>query len=132
MTIVTESIVEDAALDWFRELGYQVLGGADMAPDAKAHRSSYSDVVLESLLLGALRQLNPELSEDAIEDAMRKLSRPDGASLEARNRSFHRMVVDGVPVEYRTREGALRGAQVRVIDFEKPEANNWLAVNSSR
>ena len=129
MTIVTESILEDAALDWFRALGYQVLDGADLAPDAKALRGSYSDVVLDSPLLGALRQLNPELSEDAIEDAVRKLSRPDGATLEARNRSFHRMVVDGVPVEYRTREGALRGAQVRVIDFEKPEANTWLAVN---
>ena len=122
-------MVEDAALDWFRELGYQVLGGADMAPDAKAHRESYSDVVLDSPLWGALRQLNPGLSEDALRDAERKLKQPSGVALEARNRSFHRMVVDGVPVEYRTREGALRGAQVRVIDFEKPEANTWLAVN---
>ena len=128
MTIVTESTVEDAALDWFRELGYTVLAGSEGAGPGGL-REDYTDVVLDSPLLGALRQLNPRLSEDAIADAMRKLSRPDGATLEARNRSFHRMVVDGVPVEYRTRDGTLRGAQVRVIDFEKPEANTWLAVN---
>ena len=129
MTIVTESIVEDVALDWFRELGYQVIGGPEIGPAPTALRKSYGEVVLDSPLWGALRQLNPELSEDALQDAQRKLLRPDGATLEARNRSFHRMVVDGVSVEYRTPEGALRGAQVRVIDFEKPEANTWLAVN---
>ena len=47
----------------------------------------------------------------------------------ARNREFHRMFVWGVTVEYRTDAGAIRGAQVRVIDFDEPTANDWLAVN---
>ena len=84
---------------------------------------------MDSPLRGALGALNPEIPEDALRDAQRKLLSPSGATLEARNRSFHRMVVDGVSVEYRTPEGDLRGAQVRVIDFEKPETNTWLAVN---
>ncbi|MYH15305.1 MAG: type I restriction endonuclease subunit R [Gammaproteobacteria bacterium] len=129
MTIVTESIVEDVALDWFRELGYQVIGGAEIGPAPTALRKSYAEVVLDSPLRGALGALNPEIPKDALRDAQRKLLSPSGATLEARNRSFHRMVVDGVPVEYRTPEGDLRGAQVRVIDFEKPETNTWLAVN---
>ena len=54
MTIVTESIVEDAALDWFRALEYHVFGGADMAPDPIGIRKSYADVVLDSPLRGAL------------------------------------------------------------------------------
>ncbi|MYE52024.1 MAG: type I restriction endonuclease subunit R [Gammaproteobacteria bacterium] len=129
MTIVTESIVEDVALDWFRELDYQVIGGPEIGPAPTALRKSYADVVLDSPLRGALGALNPEIPEDALRDAQRKLLSPSGATLEARNRSFHRMVVDGVSVEYRTPEGDLRGAQVRVIDFEKPETNTWLAVN---
>ncbi len=60
---------------------------------------------------------------------MRRLTRPEGATIEARNRAFHRMAVEGVTVEYRDAEGAVRGAQVKVIDFDAPDANDWLAVN---
>ena len=129
MTIITESLVEDAALDWFRELGYQVISGADSAGPGGLLRDDYGDVVLESPLQGALQKLNPGLPEDALRDAERKLRRPEGATLEARNRSFHRMVVDGVTVEYRTPEGTLTWPRVRIIDFDNPEANIWLAVN---
>ncbi|HXH05347.1 MAG TPA: type I restriction endonuclease [Vicinamibacterales bacterium] len=52
-----------------------------------------------------------------------------GADLIQRNRAFHRTLVNGVTVEYRTREGEVRGAQARVIDFDEPGANDWLAVN---
>ena len=74
-------------------------------------------------------RLNPELPADALDDAFRKLTRPEGATVEARNRAFHRMVVDGVTVEHRTDDGHIRGAQVRVVDFEDPDGNDWLAVN---
>ena len=49
--------------------------------------------------------------------------------MEARNRAFHRMLVDGVTVEYRTADGDIRGAQARVVDFDNPSNNDWLAVN---
>ena len=71
----------------------------------------------------------PGLPREALEDAFRKLTRPEGATLEARNRAFHRMIVDGVNVEYRNDRGKIQGAQVRVIDFDAPENNDWLAVN---
>ncbi|MFH4289509.1 type I restriction endonuclease, partial [Acinetobacter baumannii] len=51
------------------------------------------------------------------------------ADLIQRNRAFHRLVVDGVGVEYRDPEGRIRGAQVRVMDFDEPANNDWLAVN---
>ena len=129
MTIVTESIVEDAALDWFRALGYQVLGGADLGPDPTAIRKSYADVVLDSPLRGALATINPTLPRAALIDAQRKLMRPNGATLADRNRDFHRMLVDGVAVEYRGQHGGIRGAQVRILDFENPDANIWLVVS---
>ena len=122
-------MVEEAALDWFRALGYHVVGGPDQAPGPHALRKSYADVMSASAVRGALRRLNSDLSEDALDDALRKLTQPAGTTLEARNRSFHRMLVDGVAVEYRAAGGAIRGAQVRVIDFDEPDANTWTAIN---
>jgi type I restriction enzyme R subunit len=69
------------------------------------------------------------LPSEALDDAFRKLTRTDGATLEARNRSVHRLLVDGVIVEYRARDGRIRGAQARVIDFSDAGENEWLAVN---
>ena len=78
---------------------------------------------------GALERLNPDLPAEALDDAFRKLTRPEGATVEVRNRTFHRMIVDGVTVEHSTDDGHIRGAQVRVVDFDAPSGNDWLAVN---
>ena len=86
-------------------------------------------MVLERRLRDALERLNPEIGYDALDDAYRKLMDPQGTSLEVKNESFHRMLVDGVNVEYRDSDGRIRGAQVRVIDFEDVGANDFLAVN---
>ena len=85
--------------------------------------------MLERRLRDALRGRNPGLPPDALDGVFRRLTRPEGATLEARNREFHRMLVGGVPVEYREPGGAVRGAQAQVFDFDDPEANDWLAVN---
>ncbi len=125
-----ESVVEDAALEWLRTLGWAVRSCPDFTPGEPAsERTDFAQVVLEQRLRDALGALNPTLPPDALDDAFRKLSRIEGPTLEARNRSLHRMLVDGVPVEYRAKDGAIRGAQVRVIDFDTPENNDWLAVN---
>ena len=129
MAFLTESLVEDAALDWFRSLGYNVVSGPDMPPGPLALRESYAEVVFPSAVRGALARLNPDLPAEALEDAWRRLTRPEGSTLETRNRAFHRMTVDGVTVEYRDDGGAVRGAQTRVLDFDNPAKNDWLAVN---
>ena len=86
-------------------------------------------MVLERRLRDALAGLNPALPADALDDAFRRLTRPEGATLEARNRAFHRMLVDGVTVEYRDGEGRVRGTQALAVDFDDPANNDWLAVN---
>ena len=130
MTGITEAVAEEAALDWLRESGWQTAYGPDTAPEtAGAERDNYEQVVLERRLRSALASLNPDLPAEALESAFRKLTRPEGSTLAGRNRAFHRMLVWGVEVEYRTAEGPIRGAQARVVDFERPSANDWLAVN---
>ncbi len=130
MTTIAEADVEQAALAWLAGLGWQVAHGPDIAPDTPgAERDSYGQVVLAQRLRDALAQLNPDLPTDALDDACRQLTRPAGPTLAARNRDLHRMLVDGVTVEYRAGDGAIRGAQAQVINFAEPAANDWLAVN---
>ena len=130
LTALSEATVEGAALDWLAALGWAVVYGPDIAPDTPtAERAEYSEVVLQARLRSALAQLNPDLPGEALDDARRRLTRPAGATLEARNREVHRILVAGVTVEYLDADGRVRGAQVRVLDVEEPAANDWLAVN---
>ncbi len=130
MAPFTESEVEDAALEWLEGLGWKVAHGPEIAPHTEgAERADYTEIVLEQRLRDALDRLNAELPDDALDDAFGKVIRPAGSTLETRNRAFHRLVVDGATIEYRTAEGAVRGAQVSVIDYRNPVNNDWLAVN---
>ena len=126
----TESEVEAAALEWLEGLGWKVAHGPDIVPHAAdSGRTDYSEVVLEHRLRDALDRLNPSLPTEALEDAFGKVVRPEGTTLEARNRELHKMLVDGVTVEYRTAGGGVLGAQVSVLDYETPASNDWLVVN---
>ena len=130
MTTFGESTIEDAALNWLAGLGWSIVHGPDIAPDALgSERDDYGEVVLQWCLHAALAQLNPDLPSDALENAFRKLTHPEAPTLEGRNRAFHRMVMGGVNVECRADSGAIRGAQARVIDFDDPGNNDWTAVN---
>jgi type I restriction enzyme R subunit len=130
MTAFTESVVEQAAQAWLESVGWQIKSGAEIAPgEPAAERDDYGQVVLAERLRDALARLNPALPAEALDDAFRKLTRPEGAELIVRNRAQHRLLVDGVTVEYRDANGDIRGAQARVINFDDPAANDCLAVN---
>src|SRR5882672_9170826 len=126
----SESVVEQAALAWLESTGWSVRNGADIAPgEPAAERDDYGQVVLAQRLRDALARLNPLLPAEALDDAFRKLTRLEGTELVARSRALHRLLVNGVTVEYRAADGEIRGAQARVIDFADPANNDWLAVN---
>ena len=130
LNTITESDIEKAALDWFAELGYTVRHGPDIAPGASdAERFTYSDVVLTHRLRDAVARLNPHIPAEAQEEAIRKVLHPDSSALVQNNRTFHLMLVDGIEIEYRQPDGTIRGERVRLVDFENPENNDWLAVN---
>jgi type I restriction enzyme R subunit len=132
MSPFTESVVEEAALAWLEGQGYAVVHGPEIAVgELSAERSdpNYRDVVLERRLRQALVRLNPDLNAETLEEAYRKLTRSDAPSLVERNRAAHLMLVNGVTVEYRRSDGSIAGAQARVLDFDTPDNNDWLAVN---
>ena len=125
-----ESTIEEAALSWFDELGYAVAHGPDLAPgEAAAERDSFADVVLVGRLRDAIDRLNPKIPAEARDEAFRKVLLTDSPSLVANNRKFHWMLCDGVEVEYRRADGSIAGDLVRLIDFDDPANNDWLAVN---
>ncbi len=85
--------------------------------------------MLVARLRAALARLNPAVPAAALDEALRKLLRPDSPSLLVNNRVFHRMLIEGVNVEMRRPDGSIAGAQVRLVDFAQVAANDWLAVN---
>jgi type I restriction enzyme R subunit len=127
---LNESIVEDATLTWFGELGYEVGHGPHLAPgEPAAERDSFGEAVLVGRLREAIRRLNVSIPEEAREEALRKVLRVRTPSLTQTNRAFHRMLRDGVPVEYPRPDGSIAGDHVRLVDFADVGANDWLAVN---
>ena len=130
LNTVNELDIEKTTLNWLMEMGYSVLHGPGIAPDTPdAERSRYEDVVLEQRLRGAVTRLNPNIPPDSQEEAVQKVLSSSSPSLVQNNRTLHLMLVDGVEVEYRDADGAMRGGRVRLLDFESPENNDWLAVN---
>ena len=125
-----ESVVEEAALAWLEGLGYAILHGPDIAPgEPFAERDDYAQVILERRLLDALQRLNPRAPPDALDEAFRRLTRPDSPSLVANNHTLHRYLVEGVPVEYQRDDGTFCGDLIRVLDHDDPENNEFLAIN---
>jgi type I restriction enzyme R subunit len=125
-----ESVVEEAALEWLSGLSFAIASGPDLAHDGPApERQSYADVVLAERLRAALTNINPTIPSDAIEDAIRKILRPESPSLVENNERFHRYVCEGIDVEYRRSDGSVKGDKVWLFDFAVPENNDWLAVN---
>src|SRR4051812_42027906 len=98
----TESVVEEAALSWLGGLGYALAHAPHLAPgEIATERSSFSDVVLIDRLRDTIARLNAAIPSDAREEALRRALRHDAPSLVGNNRALHRMLRDGVPVEYR-------------------------------
>lgn len=126
---LAESAIEDWAIELLVKQGYRYTHGAWLAPDA-AHpeRASFSEVFLEGRLRAAVARLNPSIPMDAQEQAIKEVLRVSPLELLAANESFHTLLTNGVEVEYR-HEGQTKGDKVWLVDFDRPDANDCLAVN---
>ena len=126
---MTEDQLEQEALGWLAELGYTHVYGPDLAPDGDhPERSHYREVVLLGRLRNALARLNPGIPEAAREDALKQVVDLGIPSQLAANRAFHKLLVNGVPVQFQ-KDGETRGDFARLIDWADVGANEWLAIN---
>ncbi len=128
--MITEDQLEQLALTWFQEAGWSYLAGPTIAPEADAsERADYRTVVLKGRLAEAIRKLNPKLPVAAVEDAVHIVSKPDHPSLIKRNHALHRMLIDGVKLEFTNAKGKKETDHIQLIDFQNPANNDFLVVN---
>ena len=129
MTFFTEADLESALLAQLAELGYQTATEAEIGPDGtQPEREAFSDVLLLGRLTAAIDRLNPDIPLEARADALKQVVASASPSLEEENRRLHGLMVDGVPVEFYAEDGTIRGDTVHLLDFDDPDANDWLAV----
>jgi type I restriction enzyme R subunit len=127
---LTEKDVEDAAIGYFKDLGYDYVHGARIAPDGhQPERETFADVLLVERLEEAVARINPKLPHEALAEAVRKVIRLDAPSLVANNEAFHDLLVQGVTVEIGGKDGETIYPVVKLVDFDEPDANEFLVVN---
>ena len=130
MVFLSEAELESALLGQLRTLGYHIEREEDIGPDGtRPERESYQDVVLKRRLEGAVAHLNPGVPPGARQEAIRRVMQSELPSLLEENRRLHKLLTEGVDVEHETDDGLLTAGKVRLIDFERPEQNDWLAVS---
>ena len=126
---ITEDAIEQLAIELLIKQGYSYIHGAELAPDTdRPERASFGDVILEGRLREAVARINPAIPVDAQEQAVKEVLSVSPLELLSANETFHRLLTDGVEVEYQT-EGRTKGDKVWLVDFDDPESNDCLVVN---
>ncbi|RJQ20245.1 type I restriction endonuclease subunit R [Candidatus Woesearchaeota archaeon] len=129
MIRLTEADLENNTLDLLRDIGYKIIHGPDILPDGPSpERKTLHDIVLVDRLRSALEKINPAVPKDAVHDAIKKILRTDSQNLIANNHSFHKLLREGVPVEYKKRTD-IKHDTVHLIDFSNPKNNEFAAIN---
>jgi type I restriction enzyme, R subunit len=128
MNSISENEIEEIAIGYLQKLGYTHLLGTLISPDGEHPERQYTDVVLATRLRDAIDKLNPTITQDAKEDALKKVLRTDSPNALINNETFHKYLTEGVDVEVRTADG-IRGEKVYIVDFENAENNEFLAIN---
>lgn len=126
---MNEDQLEQLCLEWFADNGWEIAHGPDIACDGPTpERADYRQVLLRGDLEAAIRRINPHLPESAVEQAIAHVSTPGSLDLVANNRTFHRLLLDGVPVEYKRDDQPVHD-HAFLIDFEVLERNRFRAIN---
>ena len=129
MSYLSEADLEAALLDQLHGLGYTRTTDARIGPDGSApEREAYADVLLVGRLTAAIDRLNPQIPAEARHEALMQVIASKSPSLIEENRRLHKLIVEGVGVEFYAADGTIRGDRVRLVDFADPDANDWLAV----
>ena len=125
-----ESHLEEATLEWFEEIGYEIVFAPDIAPDGPySEREDYIEVLLRSRVSDALSRINPTLPYEALEDAYRQISIPQNPSLLMNNKAFQKIITDGVDVPVKQADASYKTEKAYIFDFDKPLNNEFMVCN---
>ncbi|MBU1855080.1 MAG: type I restriction endonuclease subunit R, partial [Nanoarchaeota archaeon] len=130
MALLTEQDIENATLEMLEELGYQVVHGSDIAPDSEnPKRHKWDDVILTDDLKEAVERINPKIPNEAVEEVIKKVKRLNSKNQIKNNEQFHTFLIEGVPLEYRAKNGKITSDYIKLIDFNNPKNNDFKAIN---
>lgn len=127
--MINEDQLEQLCLEWFREGGYQYVYGPDIAPDGEMpEREDYRQVVLVGRLASSLQKINPHIPFAVLEEVALGITKPEFPVLTQNNHAFHKLLLEGVQVEYLDGDES-RHDHVQLIDFFNSHNNQFLVVN---
>jgi type I restriction enzyme, R subunit len=126
---LTETAIEDYAIQLFVRQGYTYIHGPTIAPDSDTpERSRYDEVILTTRLQQALHRINPTIAPDLLQTALKELQRIQSPSLLTNNETFHRLLTEGINISNQ-QDGTERGNLIKPIDFDNPDNNEFLVSN---
>ncbi len=121
MTELKELHIEQAAIEWLQQMGYEYKHGSVLNRDVRT-------VVLENELQQFIAKKYPQLPAEMVKEAAKEFTNNAGADLDYRNRNFHLKLTKGIDISWKTKdkENALH---IYPIDFEYPENNTFTCIN---
>ncbi len=125
---ISENEIEEIAIDYLQNMGYTHVLGTAISSDGEHPERQYNEVVLVTRLRDAIDKLNPGISQDAKEDALKKVLRTDSPNALINNENFHKYLTEGIDVEVRRADG-IRGEKVYIVDFNQPKQNEFLVIS---
>jgi type I restriction enzyme, R subunit len=128
--MVTETHLEDLAIQWFQDTGWNYINGTDLAPEgAASERADFRAVVLKGRLAAAIGKFNSQLPSSAVDEVVHVITTSTETSLSRKNRAFHRLLMEGVKVEFTNAKGEKETDHAQFMDFQNPGRNDFLVVN---
>jgi len=127
--IITESEVEEATLDILKELGYSIIYGPDISEGGINEERKYNEIILVNRLRTALEKINKDIPKEAIEEAIKKVIRTDSQNQTVNNQHFHKYITEGVPVQYKRKDGTIKDDHLKLFDLKNIKNNEFLAIN---
>ncbi|MEX9884260.1 type I restriction endonuclease subunit R [Providencia rettgeri] len=128
MSKMTESDIETMTIEQLQALGYEYVYGPDIEPSGKNPLRTYHQVILQQKVLEAIQRLNPHLTQDKCEEALKQVTQINSPDLMANNLSFHRLLTEGINIEV-SKDGNTQGEYVWLVDFNQHDNNEFLVVN---
>lgn len=120
-------MVEQAAINWLKELGYSYIHGSDLCPENE-ERDSYRDVILKDRFINAVKRINPWIDDKIAEDVYKKVSDIPHPDFVLKSKIFYDYLTQGVKIIPEGKEDD-RARLVKIIDFENIENNEFLVAN---
>ncbi len=129
MPTITESNIEFSAIEQLQSLGWKYIHGSVISPEGeKPERESYEQIILTDRLRRAVSVINPHIPKEAQKQAIQKILRIYSPDLLHNNETFHKELIEKVKIPYQ-QDGYERSYEVALVDFDKVENNEFLAVN---